>query len=1116
MCPVTSLEKAVTFEPCCGELPSGEALEIPPFDSLTFSTMKNAAFFLPLILLSSISLYATEGDDLIARSGVPGGLLVHVGCDSGDLTVELGAHSKFIIQGLESDPNQVERARGLLAERDLHGRVLIQQHIEPTTLPYANSLVNLLILEEDHTVPREEVMRVIAPRGVLMERQADGWKKTIKPVPGTIDEWGHFLHNSSNNAVSKDSELDVPRSLRWDCGPMYSRSHEMDASVAAAVTESGRFYSVVDKGPAGTIGKNTPDKWVIEARDAFSGVLLWENSLTGWGWRTWKPELEELKPEEWGRLIAQRRFIPSTLVRRVVAAEGDVFVTVDLNGAICRLDGATGELLDTYTDTKGADECVIDNGVLYATVRPKLREISYGEATPLTKVLTNRGSIPSVMETGVVKAIDLKTGKLKWESNHRDILPYTLTASGDRVYYHTGEELIAVNTATGETDWQAPSPNFSANRWDSSNVILAHDEFVIIASKNASAAFDRSTGESLWESGGGRKTAFGTTPVDAFIIDDLLWFTSLKGEYSGHDPATGEVVRTIEPPTYFLTPGHHLRCYRAKATERYILDNKRGIEFMDVQGENHQKHDWVRGMCRLGIIPSNGMTYTTPTPCSCYQTVQLKGFNALSSELPPAKAVNLLVKGPAYDDRSSEPGKSSDWSMHRANSAREGIAAEANPGPDLQMKWAVPIGGELTQPVTASGRIFVCSRERCQLVCLDKESGEIVWQQETAAQVDSTPTYHNGFLLFGCRDGWFYKLRASDGALAWRFRGAPSERQIVSYNRLESSWPINGSALVLEEKKRSVVYLAAGRNTNLDGGIHLFGLDVDTGKVLYSNRLSDEEQDEEKAYHPHQLEGAQPDLLLFDGTYISMQSQVFDRNLKLVERPATRHIFASGGFLDDRTWHRNFWTYTTAWPTMNKNASTFPNVGQVLLHDGDRCFGQKYFTVKQGQSMVVYPETTGYYLFCDRDTSSWDSPLVDLLHNDTDAAAKKRRGLDDEATKSDAKKAPAKKAGTTSSNKDWEDDEARVWGRWIPVRARAIAAGKGSLFVTGTEDKVPEADPLAPFEGRGPGVMSVHDTATGEEQNRIALDSPPVFDGVIAVDEMVLMSLEDGQVQCWE
>ena len=49
----------------------------------------------------------------------------------------------------------------------------------------------------------------------------------------------------------------------------------------------------------------------------------------------------------------------------------------------------------------------------------------------------------------------------------------------------------------------------------------------------------------------------------------------------GYDPRTGEVKRTVSV-SHLVTPGHHLRCYPAKATERFLLLPKRGIEFVDL------------------------------------------------------------------------------------------------------------------------------------------------------------------------------------------------------------------------------------------------------------------------------------------------------------------------------------------------------------------------------------------------------------------------------------------------------------------------------------------------------------------------------------------------------
>ena len=74
-----------------------------------------------------------------------------------------------------------------------------------------------------------------------------------------------------------------------------------------------------------------------------------------------------------------------------------------------------------------------------------------------------------------------------------------------------------------------------------------------------------------------------------------------------------------------------------------------------------------------------------------------------------------------------------------------------------------------------------------------------------------------------------YCLRASDGALAWRFRGLAEKRTICA----ESARPVCGSVLL----KDDVAYFAAGRNSFLDGGIFLYGLDPQTGRVIHQRHM---------------------------------------------------------------------------------------------------------------------------------------------------------------------------------------------------------------------------------------------------------------------------------------
>jgi hypothetical protein len=92
------------------------------------------------------------------------------------------------------------------------------------------------------------------------------------------------------------------------------------------------------------------------------------------------------------------------------------------------------------------------------------------------------------------------------------------------------------------------------------------------------------------------------------------------------DLQTGRVLREIEPDN----PGHHHRCYSNKATERYILGGRRGTEFIDLDSGEVLWNSWVRGVCKYGVMPSNGLVYAPPHACGCYTMVKTTGFFALA------------------------------------------------------------------------------------------------------------------------------------------------------------------------------------------------------------------------------------------------------------------------------------------------------------------------------------------------------------------------------------------------------------------------------------------------------------------------------------------------------
>ena len=285
--------------------------------------------------------------------------------------------------------------------------------------------------------------------------------------------------------------------------------------------------------------------------------------------------------------------------------------------------------------------------------------------------------------------------------------------------------------------------------------------------------------------------------------------------------------------------------------------------------------------------------------------------------------------------------------MYRRDATRSGFCPATVPA-ELQKAWTVQLGGRLTQPIVAGGKVFVVAVDRHTLYAMDSDTGTAAWQYTAGGRIDSAPTVYRGTILFGSADGWVYCLRADDGSLAWRYLVAPGEKRIVSYDQVESAWPVSGSVLV----QGDVVYALAGRNMFFDGGLRLVRLDSTTGKLL-SETIMDENDPRTgenlqtlivRKYMPV----ANADLLSCDGQRVYMQTQKFDldgRRLGIApsERDAEggRHLFCQTGLLDDLWFHRSYWIYgETCGEGWGAYANTRKNnpCGRIMVLDDSRAY----------------------------------------------------------------------------------------------------------------------------------------------------------------------------------
>jgi len=491
----------------------------------------------------------TPAARLVEATGCRGGLVVHLGCGDGTFTAALRTGENYLIHALDADPENVKKARQTIRSLGLYGPVSVDT-FDGKSLPYADNLVNLLVAEDLAGVSRDEVMRVLAPGGTACI-QADGrWTHAVKPWPEQIDQWTHHLHDAGNNAVAHDSVVGPPKHLQWTAGPLWARSHGWTPSTSAMVSAGGRLFYICDETLTGVDG-TVPDKWVLTARDAFSGVLLWKRDVTPWGSPPFSGTLNTGRPVTVGRFT-----MPPHVGKRIVAVEDTLYVTLGADAPVAALDAATGRTRQVYPHTAHADEILYTDGRLVVS-------------------LNQPGPGGQRSKEKLVCALDPRTGRLLWKkgtftgiwsTRGQDPSGRLELAAGDgQVFLLTEDSIVSLRLDSGETVWRVdrPEPSDSADRRIGFagvfefrlTTMVYHNGVVLLAQPEPNAphtyhtmpgtlyAFDAASGRPMW------KHAYGgwghCTPPDVFVIDNLVWtHEHVPAEFS---PAPASGVRAANP-----------------------------------------------------------------------------------------------------------------------------------------------------------------------------------------------------------------------------------------------------------------------------------------------------------------------------------------------------------------------------------------------------------------------------------------------------------------------------------------------------------------------------------------------------------------------------------------
>ena len=1056
-------------------------------------------------------------DKIAQMSGVRSGLIVHYGCGDGRLPAALGRGDSCTVEGLTRDQAEVEQGRQWVAKQQLAGKVTMRCWPEDF-LPYADNLVNLLVVEGAAPPPMSEVMRVLAPLGVACIKDRDGWQVTTKPWPGDIDEWTHWLHAADGNPVAKDQRVGPPRAIQWMGLPGWSKSHDTAPSLTGMVTAQGRLFYIADMGPVGICDpEHHFELWHLCARDAFNGIMLWQLPLDDWGDRAWSPGKFPEGKERWAGAahggIGPWVSNPRVIHKRLVAQGNRVYVTLGFSAPISQLDAATGKILRTYDGTGFADEMVFDNGVLLVTVdKAAQREHQYG-AQPEKSVLAIEPNSGRVLweHKGFYGVVDGKFRSMKGV-----LTRLSLTSGGGKVFVRDRDVIVAMEASTGKECWRTASeavhPLQKPNRksFQASDPVgdMLYSDGVIYSWQITSErqipypiemlALDAADGSRLWkkdcEAGGFQSM------VSAYKARGLVWTLSSSDpakprqdtyQLWGLAPRTGEIVKSYDINLIMQTAHHH-RCYRNKATENYIIFSRNGLEFEDLRSGEANINRWVRGICDYGIMPANGLTYAPPQQCACYPDVREPGFIVYSAARTFDKQrliaeESRLSKGPAYGTMITAPELTSDdWPMYRHDGLRSAASKITLPQ-KLSPAWEREIGEPITAPTLGWNKVFLAGLNTRRVIALDSSDGKEVWAAEVDDRVDTPPTLWQGKVYCGTSGGYVYCLRAENGELVWRFNANPAYERIVVRGTTESSWPVHGSAVVGD----GVVYVAAGRSSYVNGGLRFYKLDAETGKQLqgatYETAEIESKQSGFESGKPNNmlLQGAANDLLVYDGR------NVYLRNLRVDPKDLSVHairwpytpftkdpwekdfagspLVCMSGFLDDSLFDRSGYILNQQYPARKLTFSDKLVVGlrwearnatpgRLLFHEGLYEIGRNHYTVF--------------------------------------------------ASKRDMASQPAGRAAGKLKSDQWAQN--------VDVRASALALTRNAVIVAGSpmsrDGNVSAEFALQAVLGKEGGVLLRLNAVDGTPAEICKFSAPPVWDGIAVNKQGLFVAQQDGKL----
>ena len=798
---------------------------------------------------------------LITKAGTSRGLCSLLGCQGGQLELEIVRGSQFFVYVQDPREAAVAAAQKALDVDGLYGRRILVERKRLDSLPFADNTVDVVLVPlgvkssaqgagvghklKDLSI--KQILRVLRPGGraiigtvrgaekQLTKKQLSQWMvksqiekssfklvkdsfgtwiQITKPQPKGMDSWSHWEHGPDNNPVSTDTVIKAPYRTQWLGGPLYT------AMPGITTASGGRIFTAL-----GHIAHHKrEEQWLntLLARNGYNGTLLWSRKL----------------PD--GYLVHRSAFI----------ATEDCFYMIENDGCL-KLDPESGREMDRISIPEIEGEwkyIALQDGVLYVlagtvedssettVVRSKHSHWSWGELSPgyyQPKVPWGFGT--------TIAAYDVKRKKVLWRhSEEKQVDSRALVIGDGKIFFYCpGEYTGCIDALSGKVKWRnndskvirlieqpgkglRSTPGFRTTCYS----LYTPDAIYFQAQTRMNVvAISSKDGKLLWTR---KKTT--NNPNMLYTDDKLFVGIGPGGSTLMLEPLTGETVEDL---------GFAKRsCARLTATPDSFFC--RGMPEGLTRYDRHTKkilfNGAMRPACNDGVIAANGLLYIGPWLCDC--NLSLMGTTGLCSagdfrvkEQDPVSQ-RLEVCEESKSVASFPEIIEEDWPTYRGDNSRSSCSGASVPA-DPKSLWTCWPSASFrpSAPTSAGALVFLCGDDG-KVRAIDGDTGSLKWSFLTGGSVTQPPTVWEGRAYVGSGDGAVYCLEAATGRLLWKFRAAPVERRVMAYDRLCSTWPVARGILVQD----GVAYAAAGI-IDYDG-TYVYALDAETGKPIWGNTTS--------------------------------------------------------------------------------------------------------------------------------------------------------------------------------------------------------------------------------------------------------------------------------------